>query len=401
VHRRLVPVLASVAALALPAVACEAFDNDAPVTPGDPDGDASSPGPDGAGDGAASDAGSDDADGSTGAACSRLASAPRCQLDECTRRTLHEPPAARYPFDIVTDATHVYWVSQEDVVGGGDGYNGFGAARIARVPKVGGPAAELARNQRFAVTLALEGEQVFWTDHGIDNVSRLWSVARTAACDNQGCPSPALVGSFPPGHRIYHLRRAAGGLLVGLSEAGSVFRVQLPGAVPFSLTNTSNTNPVFAVTAEHVYAGASNVTTVTRVRLADDDVDPTWGTVPPGDAGPGAGHMVAGCEHLWVVGIPAQGSTPRPWYKVPLAGGTLSPFTQATFHTTDVKLDARYLYASAHDMGGVFAYDTQGGGAFFPIASGNIWRVAVDDEGVYWGEHGDIATGTIRMLVKR
>jgi hypothetical protein len=401
VHRRLVPVLVSVTALTLPALACEAFDDDAPAAPGDPDGDASSPGPDGAGDGAGGDAGPDDADGSTGTSCSRLASPPRCEFDECTRRMLHEPPAARYPFDIVTDATHVYWVSQEDVAGGGNGYNGFGTARIVRVAKVGGQAAELARDQRLAVTLALEGDQVFWTEHGIDNVSRLRSVARTAACDNTKCPAPALVGSFPPGHRIYHLRRAAAGLLVGLSEAGSVFRVSLPGAEPFSLTNTSSSNPVFATTAEHVYAGASNVTTVHRVRLADNEVEPAWGTVPPGDAGPGAGPMVAGCEHLWVAGTFAESSDLLHWYKVPLTGGALSPFTTSTFGVTDAKVDARYLYASAYNAGGVFAYDTQSGGTFVPIAAGNIWRLAVDDDGVYWGDHGGDAPGTIRMLVKR
>ena len=69
----------------------------------------------------------------------------------------------------------------------------------------------------------------------------------------------------------------------------------------------------------------------------------------------------------------------------------------------DLGADARYVYAAALNTGGIFALQKTSMATAHPY-TGNVWNLAVDDDGVYFGEHDPSAAGgagTIYMLVKK
>lgn len=59
--------------------------------------------------------------------------------------------------------------------------------------------------------------------------------------------------------------------------------------------------------------------------------------------------------------------------------------------------DARFLWIAVANAGGVYAYDKPTVDISL-LRKGNVFALAVDDDGVYWGDHD--GTGTLRMLVK-
>lgn len=318
--------------------------------------------------------------------------APSCAPAACTRRTLHAGTPRAFPFDLATDRGHVYWVAQDES-DAGDPYNGTGTARVYRAAKSGGGGVELARDQPLALALALEGEHVYWAVH-VGTTSHLRRVRRDGSC-SPSCAPPESVAAFPAGVRIKHLRRGGAGVLLALGEGGQLYRVDTGGSPPAKLLETSD-YPGFALTNDHLYVGGGAPREIQRVTLANSDVVPSWATMPLRDAGSGAQHIATDCSSLFLQGHPDSTT----YFRVSLAGGVVEPLLSTTRGATALAADARYLYVSDHNAGGVFFHDKTGASALSPIAAGNIWRLVTDDEGVYWGEHGTQAPGHIFMMVK-
>ena len=72
-----------------------------------------------------------------------------------------------------------------------------------------------------------------------------------------------------------------------------------------------------------------------------------------------------------------------------------------TIGAFDLAADAKYVYSGAANSGGVFVID-KSSGASSHLAGTNVWRIAVDADGVYFGEHDqNTDTGALYMLVKK
>ncbi len=335
-------------------------------------------------------------------------SGPKCALGGCPRRAIIAAPAVpEYPFDIATDASSLYWTAQAAGDSGLDAYNGQAPARVLRhAKKAGGPAFEIAAAQPAARAIALDGSYVYWTIHDPTRPGRgLGSpgVLRRARRDCSTTPC-AVEDLASIAGNVASLSRAREGALVGVTEDGHVFVVDTTASpIGFNASATQvDTYPAIAVTNDAAYASSALVSRyVKRLDLTTGTVLPMFAAVPDGGAGadPGISPSTTDCDAVW--GVRKQTSK-RDLFRFAVDGGpaqvtalptAISPFAMAA--------DASYVYFAVPDAGGVFAVDTHVGGALpEPIATGNVWRLAVDSDGVYWGEHGTTAPGSITMLVK-
>jgi hypothetical protein len=313
-----------------------------------------------------------------------------------------------YPFDIATDSTHMTWIAQLGVTDGGDDvepYNGHANAVVLRVPKAGGTATTLARDQPKATTIALDGDAVYWaTVDAATNKATLLRQQRDVDCTSSVCPPPTHMASFPDGLLIVRLRRASPGVLFALAGSGAVFRVDI-GAAAAAVTPVTDTAifPSMTVTDTDVYASAGKFNQVMRVPLSGAPppfADVTFATVASAD--PGASLIASDCQTLWW----ARKMTPstHSLFSHPHgdAGATSAPVLLSNLDLFDLAADARFVYVGAANAGGVYAVEKAKPGPAVQRYAGNVWALAVDDEGVYFGEHGQVATaGKMWMLVKK
>jgi hypothetical protein len=316
-------------------------------------------------------------------------------------------PARMYPWDIATDSTHITWVAQMGAADGGpdvDPYNGHGTAVVLRVPKAGGATTTLARDQPKATAIALDGDQVYWaTFESTTNAASLVRQQRDVSCTASACPAPSNLLSFPAGPLIVRLRRVAPGVLFALADNGALFRVTVAGST-VALATTTGQYPSMTATSADVYASAATVNHVTRLPLSGPSMaalpDVTLPTLPP-DLGPML--IASDCAALWWV----RKSGASTWSASSHPHGDAGAFSTAVplpgLFPYDLAADARFVYVTSANTGGVYAIDkaAQGAGPI-QLYQGNVFKLAVDDEGVYFGEHGQVAgAGTMRMLVKK
>ncbi len=331
-----------------------------------------------------------------------LAPAPSCALTLCPKRALHTPVGdGGAPWGIATSESAVFWLEQPAT---NEGYNGNATARVLRAPKDpdAGVVMELAVGQPRAISLAVMGGWVYWTVYEI-TATPLATLRRVRT----DCPGPCTFEQLPlpnKGLRIMKLVPAGGETLFGIGEAGQVLRFDVGGAT-MSMAGPLLEKPGFASlanTGHHVLVSSNNSPTLARMGLDGTNIVEDFLPVPTGDrdggAEPGINHLWYDCQaRLW-----ARRGPGTDLVSLSLTDGELRTIkAQARLTVYDVTGDARYLYLAGANEG-LFALDRQGSTTLEPVGGAKVFAVAVDDEGVYWGEH-DIATpmaGTIYMLAK-
>jgi len=316
----------------------------------------------------------------------------------CARRTLYLSPTSTFPFAMVTDDKNVYWAAQAGVTN--DAYDGTAFASILRISKTESPeqaAAVLAKDQERTTTLVRDGADLFWIssqtfDGGATSTfRRLRDVAKAYGCPN--CLPPDNIAQFPGIAR--RLVRVSPGVFFAVDDSGNVIRLSI-SANDVDVTSAA---PSLAVSDTRVFAGGGLTQRVIRL-------DPTSGapgipfvTVPDGgpDAAlPGAWVLGADCDRLFGV----HGDKGSFWWSA-AANGTFNASSTGFDQATDIASDDGFVYV-AQKKGGGLSRGARDGSGFTNLYTGDVWRLAVDDDGVYWGEHakGSLA-GNVFMQPKK
>lgn len=304
----------------------------------------------------------------------------------CERRTLYLSPTSTFPFAIVTDANNVYWVAQS---GGDAAYDGTARASVLRVAKTGAPtqaAAVLALDQERTTTLVRDGADLYWiashaTDAGADStLRRIRDAAKAPTCP--ACAPPEDLATFPGIAR--RLVRVAPGVLFAVDHEGNVRRLAAGGA-GFTVTTADRTSasPSLAAGLDQVFAGGGLTSRVVRIGAAGG-TGADFVTLP--EAGPDAalpGAHVLGADCTRVFGVRDQGAL---WWS-PAAPVAYADTNTVLSEATDIAVDEGFVYVARRKGGGVERGGRDGSG-FTNLYTGDVSRLAVDDEGIYWGEHG-------------
>ncbi len=386
---RLAAAIASASALAV-AVACGSFGEEDPVP--------SSDGGEEAAVEAATDAPLDVAavDAAMYPLCPPPAFNGACiaNLPACPQRKLAEQTLEAFVFDIATDRSSVYWVDQ---IAGGmlqDPYNGEGQGRIHRIAKGGGPEALIARAQNQPRAITVDDTYVYWpTRNKATSTTTLWRLRKDAPACDPTCADPESIGTHVGGDiaRLAH----NGTVLLAQDMAGG--RVLRHTGAAFVEILASSDLPNFAATRDYVFAGAPQTSVVGRASLVVNDRRDGWYLLP--DAGPtvapGAVQLASDCTSVYVL---RDNETLR---RVPV--GDAATFGAGAIPgvvgATRAAADTRYLWISTYNAGGIYAYN-RNSGTTTKVASGNFWTVAVDDDGVYFGEHAQGLHGALFVLDK-
>jgi len=319
-----------------------------------------------------------------------------CRPSTCEVIRLHSGDPAAFPFQIASDQGHVYWVAQ-DQSSERDSYNGRGLARIYRASKDGREVAQLARAQTEATTIALDGDHVYWVARGDRMVFELRRVSRRSSCQ-PSCQSPEVIASFPAGVQITRLRRSRPGELLALGDVGQLYRVSVDGREPTTLIRATSHYADIAVHENTAWVGGGSSPVVARVHVSTGE-DAGVLTIPARDGGVGTSRLATDCMHVYLQGHP-DGTV---IFRARLNASTAETFfTAGTWRLMfDMAVDENFIYFAEPNAGGVYALAKSGRGDLVRFASGNVWFVAADEDGVYWGEHGRSAPGAIFMLRKR
>lgn len=175
--------------------------------------------------------------------------------------------------------------------------------------------------------------------------------------------------------------RYALGLIV-LAAAGAAcesFGADPPPAIP-SGTSDADAGDVVGAAAE------------------DGGVDPTWYTFPSPDAGsPGPALLATACTD--VLAFRRTQIVEIPIVDTPTAKRT-SEVAATLYEAHDVAADEAMVWFAVLNTGGLFARPLSGGSAVL-VKPGNIWNLAVDDDGVYIGDHDRNGRGAVWMINKR
>lgn len=388
--RRISLVLAVLAPALVAAVAVACGDEETPAatTPdGTPDASDDLPAID-PGDASASET-------STSASCAT----PKAPTDECAaspsaceRKTLYISNTSTFPFAIVTDEANVYWVAQSGAVD--SAYDGTAMASVLRVSKTGAStqqAAVLAENQSRATTLIKDGPDLYWivstsTDAG--STSTLRRLAGAAG-------APADVSTFPGIAR--RLVRVAPGVFFAADSQGNVRRLTKDGMVA-DVTQTSTT-PSLAASKDSVFASGGKVLAISVLPFAAPFGS---SSVPVPSGGPDAGlpgvHVLgADCDRMF--GIRDDVGT---FFWSPAASPTLTESAERFADGQDIVSDEGFVYVAERKNGGGVFRGARDGKAFASLYTGDVWRLAVDDDGIYWGDHGKGAlAGNVFMQTKK
>ena len=344
------------------------------------------------------DATSADANGFDAVATAALcppSAPPTCTLAACPRVPLYIADAASFPFDIVTDSAYVYWLEQWDADLNA-AYNGNGKARVLRVDRAGSTSSAraevLAVDQQSATAIALVPPHAYWaTWDGAKATSTLHRVVASCAA---GACQEQIVGTVK--ERVWKLVGIGTSALIAGTTDGKVvtFRIEAGGTVGLAApVMTSATFPGLAVTNTHIYASGLLTKQLSRADLGTLAVVPAWATFGFDGGELGLTNLATNCTDLF--GFHQGGELES----VHLDDAGVSRLLFLGRAVYGVAMDAKYLYAASLNGGGVVAIDptTKGLGE---LAAGSFRSVAVDDKGVYWGDHPNAGGGTITMLVK-
>lgn len=377
-------------ALALGLAACGSFDaEESPL----PLSEAAPPIPqDGAVADSAADTGDGDGDGSAPELCT-IPRAPACAFVSCASRALYEPSVPSFPFGIDTDATHVFWVDQPEV-DGGNAYNGDEKSRVLRAAKAkgAGGAEILATQQGQSTAIAVDDASVYWVAQVATGGFELRRIAK-------GCSVPCVpvVVAQAPG-RLQAFRRTASGVFFALS-GDRAYRLDVRSNNPVfvDLEIPLGVLPALTTIDEHAYFAADGYGFVARAGVDSGVVEPEYIPIGLVDGGlSGFGAMTNDCSSLWVDRRRPAGVN---LHRLAL-DGTLTFRARLDGMVFGMTADARFVYIAQPNAGGVYAVETAGSTPPIAVARGNVWAVATDADGVYWGEHQRGTGGRLHMLVK-
>jgi hypothetical protein len=403
VRARVIPALLAFPVVALTAWACGSFDSadDSPLDAGS-GGDAPADGPrpsDGGGETSTLDGG----DASTGigtlaAPCPRPA-APKCVPSQCARRLLYVPATTgtEFPFGIATDSRYVYWVAMSNVEAGDVAYDGKGTSKIMRVDRSGAlnaTATVVATDQRRTMAIAMAGDYVYWPvlTNGTQAFLRRTKRDCATKCQVQELTT-APIGSVP----ILALVAIDDSTLVAAAEDGaiSVVTVNALGGIVSGSGSTAE-YPALAVTTGNAIAAAAFTSSVQRIPAQTSTAAP-FGTVPDASDSnlfAGLSPITTDCDAIY--GWRGAGQ----FWKIPAAGGTAMPFADSGLPGTfSMVADQGFIYNGVPNGPGVVALSLATG-AEQNVITGNVHRVAVDDVGMYWGDHAQSTGGSLWMMVK-
>jgi len=353
-------------------------------------------------DGALVDGGLPDADATSPPTCPPPRGA-KTDPSALLRSPLYVPPAgaASFPFGIATDRTHVTWVEQPDNGDANSGaYDGRALARILRKRKDGaGPVKVLAENLPATTSVVIDGTFAYYATSSA-NVPTIFQLRLSDDCNATACP-PKVVLALGSGSRIDRLYRHAPGVLIALAENGQVFYVQVSPTPSFATPLKTGNYPGLTLTNDHLYASSElDRDSVYRAAVVPAPVvDPKYLVAPPEDGGnKGVSVLATDCTTLFMTRyIPTSSTT---IYGHDLADdGSFSKLANVAGQIFDLAADESHLYI-ASPGGGLFWLGKAQGSSPTNIVEGNVFRVAVDAEGVYYGIHLGPDRGTIMMLVK-
>lgn len=332
--------------------------------------------------------------------CPRPA-APTCSpLSECENRILYKPPVPgiEFPFGIATDSEYVYWVTSSIETAGDLPYDGMGTARIMRVARsgvlAGAQASLIATGQRRAVAIAMAGDYVYWGAMAGVN-AKLRRVRRDCSAN---CVVEDLDGVPLGGSPIIEMTAIDDQTLVLADGNGLITVVKTTQALTLVHGTTSTSDyPAIAATSAECFVAGGDITAVTRIPGGAAFMAVKFGSIPDSGSGLriGVSSMTTDCKDIY-----GWRGANNVW-KVRGDGGTAVAFTAeagvpAAF---EMAADQGYLYLAVPDGPGVFAVSIANAKSQ-QVAGGNVHRLAVDDKGIYYGDHERTTGGAIRMIVK-
>lgn len=321
---------------------------------------------------------------------------PSCELSACERRILYAPPSTgvEFPYDIATDSSFVYWTSMFAEDAGDLPYDGIGIARIRRVARApGSTPSVIADGQRNARWLAMAGDYLYWLAE--NGASSIWELRRV----RRDCPESCVVENVGPvGSGLFFGFVAIDDeTLLATQFNGTTILLSVPmmGSASFATVTTTSDLGAVAATSTDGFASGGFTPTVRRIPAATG-VATALSTLPDASAGENVGlnPLTTDCttvfgwrggQHVW---------------RIPIEGGV--PAEHATLPVSLVfglVTDRDWIYAASPDGFGLAAI-SNASGARTMLRAGNIHRVAVDDVGVYWGDHDKTSSGPIWMMVK-
>lgn len=313
-------------------------------------------------------------------------------VDGCERRTLYISNTSTFPFAMVTDDANVYWVAQSGPAD--SAYDGTATGSVLRVSKTGAStqqATVLADDQSRVTTLIKDGPDLYWivsTSSDAGSSSTLRTLAGATG-------SPRDVSTFSGIAR--RLVRASPGVFFAADNLGNVRRLTKDGMV--ADVEKTSTTPSLAATKDFVFASGGQVAQIDEIRATGTTGTPFL-NVPngtPDAALPGVHVLGADCDRMF--GIRDDEGV---FFWSPSASATYSATTATFDDGQDIGADERFVYvAERRSGGGVFRGERDGKG-FASLYTGDVWRLAVDDDGIYWGEHakGSLA-GNVFMQTKK
>lgn len=362
-------------------------DSGAPETSGDLDGSND----------AASDANDASADATVLSVCPRPPG-PKSALAACEQRPLYVPANTapkEFPFAIATDSAFVYWVAMRAESPGDVPYDGVGTSRVMRVDRRGAAAASVATivadGQRDATSLVTAGDWIYW---GASNggAAELRRAPRDCASNCAVTPLATFVGP-----RIGRLAAIDAQTLVVQQSDGRTSFVKVVGSsVVANVAATTSDNAGLTTTTTAGFVTGFSSPAITQISATTGGSSQLT-SLPEAGAGqnPGLSTLTTDCSRLY-----GWRSGERMW-TVAIDGGATTDFAVPGWGAVfDLATDQTWLYAALPNGGGVFAIARNGKTSAILIRAGNVHRLAVDDVGLYWGDHDNSASGTLWMMVK-
>lgn len=299
---------------------------------------------------------------------------------------LSTPPVGEveFPFQLASDTKFLFWTAQYLPAGqddAGTAYNGMGPARIYRIAKSTPPGKPdlLADNQSSVTAVAVDGDSLYWVTWD-GNTNALQSVPRdcTAPCTITPVHSGDVAGS-----PVVRLLVPEPGVLVYITKNLDFFRLRLDGTIPVSLLGPLN-GAGFAAASDTLFVAPAQTDAGIQVFTNLPTATPaSQRTTLAGINKQSVQFLATDCTSLYAYGsdktiyeVDASASvkSQSPWND----GGLNDVFGMAA--------DQVNIYFAMANVGGIVAFNRKTRMPA-PLYNGNVWNLAIDNEGVYWGEH--------------
>lgn len=311
----------------------------------------------------------------------------------CALTSLFAPTPSEYAFSIVTDADKVYWITQTNTADSGPAFDGAGVAKIHWISKRQPRERKTVTGGQLQTTaLALDGDSVYWPARAEKDTS--WALRRAARdcsnADGGNCGTDFFVNLG--GDPIVDLRSMVPGQLVAATSKGTVLLIDL-ARKQVSRLNATGDLPTLAATEQSAFAASQyrhDIAEVVRIETAFRG----FGSVPDAGKESGVQFLATDCTTVFGLRTPEQTGDREVFVlgsAAPPAIGTIP----RTFSPKAMAADARYLYVAG--SGGFFVRDTAAGTPFALRPGPDTWRLAVDDDGLYYANH---TTGELYMLAR-